>query len=139
MPSSFQLDVLNETANMKKLVFGINTDGNCNGVSSIHAESMALSKLVTNPRIKLNKWFDIFVFRLSKSRKIGESRPCKRCICHMIESDARIRNVYYTTADGNIECERLNNMLDSPKTYITSGDRKDRWNKKVLKKRPSSK
>lgn len=86
-----------------------------------HAEQNALKKLTTR-QIKM-KNISLLVIRLSKSGVLGESRPCMHCIKAMERSKIKIKWVYYSTKGGIIVREKLSNMLESEKTYISSGNR----------------
>ena len=92
---------------------------------SCHAEINVLRKILKKygRNIKRPMCFDVVVIRISKSGKIGESRPCYHCIqtmllfCEII----KIKNVFYSTSDGTIVQEKLVDMLGSPKTTTSTG------------------
>jgi len=67
---------------------------------------------------------DLLVIRVSKTGKLGNSRPCKHCLLHLSQNkDVKVRNVYYSTRDTTIVREKFNTMLESDKTYVSSGFR----------------
>jgi cytidine deaminase len=67
--------------------------------------------------IKLLKWknspkqIDILVIRLSKTGKLGNSKPCFHCLKFMKKHNNRINNIYYSSSDNLIIKEKLNNMF----------------------------
>lgn len=118
---------------LQKLTFGENYIVNT-PLGSIHAEHDVLIKYTKNIKYKDNKKIDILVVRFSKSGIIGKSRPCKNCIQRMIKIKKKcivdIRYIYYSIDENNIVRERLDDMIDSPLTYVSSGMRdrnKNNW------------
>jgi hypothetical protein len=94
---------------------------------SVHAEIDFMKKLnkqyTFSPRIKIN----LLVVRLSKTGIIGESRPCYHCLCKLQKYSHIIKYIYYSTSDGKINRELLTqNMLNSHKTHISSGNKRKR-------------
>ena len=63
----------------------------------------------------------MIVIRVSRTGKLGESRPCFHCLEKLEKSDVNIQNVYYSTKEGVIEKEKLKSMKDSEKTIYCSG------------------
>lgn len=90
--------------------------------TSTHAEMDALKK-INNWKNK-PKELDLLVIRLSKSGLLGESRPCANCIKRLLASRLKIHNVYYSTVDGILVCEKLKFMLHDSRTYISTGFKK---------------
>lgn len=88
---------------------------------SEHAEINALkmNKSLTYSKDTIN----LFVIRLTKTGKIGESRPCYHCLLHLQKYCSNIGFVYYSTSDGKIIRERLINMINSCKTHVSFGNR----------------
>jgi pyrimidine deaminase RibD-like protein len=103
----------------KRQVFGQNYE--IKNAKSTHAEINALHKL--NKKTKQLRYIDLLVIRLSKTNKLGESRPCYHCLNKLQHSGLNIRYVYYSTSSENIIREKFNYMIDSEKTYISSGNR----------------
>ena len=70
---------------------------------------------------------DILVVRLSKKNSLGTSRPCKHCLQVMNKlrqtHGVIIKDVYYSTHQGNINKEEFSNMMDSDLTHPSSGFR----------------
>ena len=87
---------------------------------SVHAEINALEKL---KKVDKRRGYDLLVVKKTKANLLGESRPCMHCIQRLIKSGINIRHVYYSTKKGTIEREKFNVMLESKKTYISSGHR----------------
>lgn len=79
---------------------------------SIHAEVDCLA----NCAYKACKGMDLLVIRVGKSEKLQNSRPCNSCIKKLQERG--IRKVYYSTSEGEIVYEYVNDM---PNLHICSG------------------
>ena len=99
---------------------------------STHAEIDAIGKIM-NKKNKPKK-LDIVVVRYTKSGELAESRPCYHCLCFMEKSRLDIRNIYYSTSEGTIVKERLEEMKANPITCVSSGMR----NLKCWKGRPKN-
>jgi cytidine deaminase len=89
---------------------------------SIHAEMDALAK-VPRPRTpRQRQTYDALVIRIGCSGKLGISRPCHHCIKNLqMTENIKVRNVYYSSMSGAIIRERLEDMLDSDRTIMSSG------------------
>lgn len=95
---------------------------------STHAEMDVLRKVLKSKSIvpgtvpkRIDK-YDILVIRISKTYKLGSSRPCYHCINSMMNTSAiKIRYVYYSTPNGRIVRERLDEMLESELTHVSTG------------------
>ena len=91
----------------------------------IHAEEEAIDKLRFNNSNKLIK-IDILVVRISKDSnsekyKLLNSKPCALCIYNLnnVQSKGyKIRWVYYSDNNGNIQKEKLKNIQQS-RSYAT--------------------
>ena len=93
---------------------------------STHAEMDVLRKvtksLPTTSHMKRIEKYDVLVVRFSKTHRLGSSRPCMHCIMSMQEaSTIKIRFVYYSTTDGKIVREKLDDMLDTDLTIVSTG------------------
>lgn len=115
-------DFLLQFGHIKKTAWGTNSNIYCKGRLSIHAEEVAIKKAMANKNFKWTKVYNIFVFRTTKYGKIGNSRPCANCILLLNKCKFNIRYVYYTTSNGSIAREKLDDMYDSPLTHPSSGD-----------------
>ena len=105
---------------------------------STHAEMDVLRKIYKSSQIpntnKRIEKFDVLVIRLSKTGKIGSSRPCFHCISSMMNTPiAKIQYVYYSTNDGKIVREKLDTMLESELTIVSTG-----WRARTNSKRRNS-
>lgn len=96
-------------------------------MTSKHAEIDVLNKIVSKKN--LPKSVDLLVIRLTKTGQLSESRPCYHCLTTLGMSRLNIKYVYYSTASGTIVREKFREMLESDKTYISSGMRKTMINK----------
>jgi hypothetical protein len=91
---------------------------------SFHAEVSALNKLPFNlKKKKIN--IDILVIRVSRANnKMSNSMPCISCLGYMINTiplrGYRIKKIFYSNSDGEIEQTTLNQMImDENKHHIT--------------------
>lgn len=99
---------------------------------SIHAEYNAITKLAPlekKHRKGRNLYkCNIFVTRVSKTNKLGISKPCYQCIHNMNTlpetKGYRIKNVYYTDRDSNIVRRSLDYLLHEDTLYYTRHQRK---------------
>ena len=81
---------------------------------AIHAEIDALS----NVHSRILKGMDILVIRTSKTKVLGNSRPCNHCIDKLKQRG--IRKAYYSNAQGEIVYEFVEYM---EKIHESSGHR----------------
>lgn len=89
------------------LSYGVNTYADVDGkYPGIHAEKDALSKLMPLKQKRKPELIDILVIRISKTNKLQNSKPCAHCIKMMnilpTGKGYKIRNIYYSSADGDI-------------------------------------
>lgn len=78
------------------------------GLPSKHAEHHVINKFL---RLKNKpKLIDLVVVRLSKTGKLGQSKPCFHCLLRINSSGLKIKNIYYSLSDGTIKCEKLCNI-----------------------------
>lgn len=99
------------------------THGGKSSICSMHAEMNAIRKASTNRSIKDGATMDLIVIRVSPTGVLGMSRPCCRCIQRIQSARFKIDRIYYSTADGKIVAERLNQLIRSPTLHMTHGDR----------------
>jgi cytidine deaminase len=104
--------------------------GECNtpgvaGLPSVHAEHAAIMKLLKYKNRPQN--LDLLVIRFSKRGKLGASRPCYHCLKRLeniVEKhNVNICSIFYSTENGDIDEESLQNMRFSHKTYKSAGFR----------------
>ena len=113
--------------NKTKLIIGENSSKRLgNTPIYTHAEMDVIRKIYNNkPFLNSNKRidkFDVLVIRVSKIGKLGSSRPCYHCISGMMNTPvAKINYVYYSTNDGIIVREKLDRMLNSELTIVSTG------------------
>ena len=89
---------------------------------SIHAEMDALAKIPRPRTPRQRETYDALVIRIGCSGKLGISRPCHHCIKNLqMTENVKIRNVYYSSLTGAIIREKLEGMLESEKTIMSSG------------------
>ena len=116
MPVSFGA----RTIGWKKSAIGVNHILH-NSISE-HAEINALKMTPSIAYSKKN--VNLFVIRLTKTGSVTESRPCYHCLQRLQKYCSNIGYVYYSTSEGKIVRERLSNMLNSNRTYVSFGNRR---------------
>lgn len=94
-----------------------------NVCNTVHAEENICKHLPYNYKNKSTKLdnYNVLVFRYNRNSQLANSRPCRRCI--IIMQKYKINNVFYSTDEGNIACEKVRNM-DYRTAHITSGSKK---------------
>ena len=96
-------------------------ENSMNNNISIHAESCAINKLPSNN--KNFKKVDILVIRVSPSRKLGNSKPCIKCIdcmCNFaVKKGYKINNIYYSTTCGEIQKKKLIELINDDDIHIS--------------------
>ena len=90
--------------------------------NSVHAEVAVLKHSHMLRSERKSKYLNLLVIRLSKSGYIGNSKPCFHCVQHLLNTNIKIKYVYYSTACGTIVRDKLSNLILS--TYISSANRK---------------
>jgi hypothetical protein len=106
---------------------------------STHAEMDGMRKILKNTptingQVKRIEKYDVIVIRISKTNKLGSSRPCKHCIMSLVNAKAvKIRYVYYSTRQGTIVREKIEDMLDCTLTCISTG-----WRSRTRRTRDGS-
>ena len=65
---------------------------------SLHAEMMCLNKLENVIDFSEFNKVKLYIYRKTKSRPFGMSRPCPACMQRI--KDLGIKNIFYTTNDG---------------------------------------
>lgn len=90
-----------------------------------HAEIDALTKM--RYEFKRKKRFEalsMIVLRFSCTGKLGYARPCYHCLKQLQQAKfVNIKKIYYSESNGDITHEKFIDMLESPRTYISSGYR----------------
>ena len=71
----------------------------------------AIDKLKTRDRNKKLYKVNLMVIRVNNSGHLCSSHPCEKCINYMntiaVKKGYKIKNIYYSTAEGIIEKKRL--------------------------------
>jgi deoxycytidylate deaminase len=86
-----------------------------------HAEVDAIGKAASNRSLKDKASMDLVVIRVNQTGKLGMSRPCYHCIRSILNARFKIDNVYYSNAEGDIICEKPNELLRNGTIHITIG------------------
>jgi len=110
---------------VKKLSIGYNSDREVYPGCGYgrHSEVDAILKLKKNTDSRLIV-IDMFVTRVSKTGKRGNSLPCQKCRKHMHRTARKkgylVRHVYYTNSEGDIVCEKFTDLWNNRDNYISS-------------------
>ena len=71
----------------------------------------AIDKLRTREKNKKLCKVNLMVIRVNNSGNLCSSQPCQKCVNYMntvaVQKGYKIKNVYYSTAEGIIEKKRL--------------------------------
>lgn len=109
--------------NFFKIFTGINNYIHINkNQCTIHAEIAALNKLKI---LKTNKFkkINLLVIKVSNTGKIGNSKPCIKCIEKMnnlpISKGYCIKNIYYSNENGNIIKNKIKNLIDDDNKHLS--------------------
>jgi len=103
----------------KKVVIGFNNTTNWNYMPTLHAEIDAYTKIKNYKNVP--KKMDLLVVRITNGGNLAESRPCFHCINILAKSKLNIKNIYYSTSDRTIVCEKFVDLVSSTKKYVTRG------------------
>lgn len=87
-----------------------------NKINTIHAEHDSINKLPYYPRQRSYCSINILVIRLSKTNKLGMSKPCSMCIQNMNilpkKKGYQIKDIYYSDSKGEIVKTTLKKLLN---------------------------
>ena len=84
-----------------------------------HAEvNAALLAAARGIDIRKSKVVDVIVLRITRVGKLSAARPCRECL-RMLKF-LGVTNIYYSTSNGDIVCERGTEMVSN---YISYGHR----------------
>lgn len=97
----------------------MNDTTNWNYMPTLHAEIDAYTKIKNYKNVP--KKMDLLVVRITNGGNLAESRPCFHCINILAKSRLNIKNIYYSTSDRTIVCEKFVDLISSSKKYITRG------------------
>ena len=121
----------------KELSIGINLYHSSGKNDSTHAEVSAILNLPLRERNKRLYKINILVIRTSLSGKIGNSKPCFKCILNMLTLPQKrgyiIKNVYYSNENGEIIESTPQQLLDNGNYHVTRYYRNNNYQHKLLK------
>ena len=84
---------------------------------SIHAEEQAIKRLMIKGKILKHRHLSFLIIKKGLS-KLGMSKPCIHCLNRIRDLAEKWKlsgvTVYYSTADGNIHVENVQNMSGIP-------------------------
>lgn len=89
--------------------------------ASIHAEENCVQKLLPK-KFKRIVNVSILVIRINLEGGLSMSKPCFKCIEKMNDAHKygyRIKNVYYSTKEGNIVKTSLSKLTNEPDKHIS--------------------
>ena len=90
--------------------------------SSIHAEMNLLNrcnnKYARPGWLKMNKKYDLTVYRYDKNGNLQNAKPCRNC-AHAILESGLVKRVHWSTGDGTIESATPEAVLESSKFLKT--------------------
>ena len=92
-------------------------------MSSIHAESNAMSKLPYLPRHKRPKKVDLLVIRVNKGGSMGNSKPCIHCILtlkrYLPLKGYHLDTIHYTTTNGCIISAKFSELMNEENPHMS--------------------
>jgi len=98
---------------------------------SIHAEADAINNLQTNKRRNLIS-VDILVIKVRRDGKLSNSSPCVHCLKHIVDIPStkgyKVNKVYFSNNQGEIECHKLADLVNSEQLHISSYYRNTGYN-----------
>ena len=120
----------------KVLSYGINSYDFTRGVGSMHAENNAIMNLPSRPRNKKYLKVNILVIRISQTGKLGNSKPCIKCIIDMLNLPQKkgyiIKNVLYSNENGLIEYTTLDKIINNGNFHVSRFYRMTNFNHPLL-------
>jgi hypothetical protein len=64
------------------------------------------------------------VAKISKTGLLSNACPCYHCLKQLSDAKfVKIKNVYYSDSNGEIICQKFEDLLNSPNQFISSGYR----------------
>ena len=63
--------------------------------------------------------YNILVVRITSDGQLGDSKPC--CMCVNIMKSYGIRRVYYSDDQGNMCCQKVNQLDEATELYASHG------------------
>lgn len=97
---------------------------------TIHAEVDAMNHLpYPKKRTKIITNIDILIIKATTTGELRNSAPCVHCLKSMYimprKLGYKINRVYYSNNNGEIECNKLIDLLRSDKLHVSSSHRKN--------------
>jgi len=83
-----------------------------------NAEVNSIRK-INYDKLKKNKHIDILVIRISTDMVLTNSKPCYHCLLYMFRSNINIKNIYYSTNNGNIAKIKFLDIISSNTFHIS--------------------
>lgn len=109
---------INNTTGHNTYIRGINRN------TTIHAEMDCISNMI----YKMSKYrirtitTDILVLNVSRQGKLKNSQPCFNCAKILYKQKRiKIRNLYFSNDDGEIECHNFDKWFNTTNHTISSG------------------
>ena len=123
------------TKNSQKLVRCLNHSrkpfaGFPNKMVATHAEIGVVKRMtkyytrIARGRSRKMTEVDLIVIRINRTRELKDSKPCFHCIsmlANLKDFGYRLNNIYYSTSDGDIYCEKFTALYNSPVKHISAG------------------
>ena len=81
--------------------------------NSIHAEEQAIKRLAIRGKRLMHRHLSFLIIRKQISGKLGMSKPCLHCLKKIRDLAERWKlsiTVYYSTGEGDIQVENVQNM-----------------------------
>lgn len=84
---------------------------------------MDVFKKLLKLKTKIKKNISLIIIRLDKKGKLCNSHPCEKCINYMVQiakqRKYKIKNIYYSNNDGNIEHTTLAKLDNLENKHIS--------------------
>lgn len=103
--------------------YGLNSYRPGTGRTTVHAEASAIQKLPIRKNKKLKK-INILVIKTSPTGKLGNSKPCYKCLMDLSSKPHlkgyRIDTVFYTNENGEIDSQKLKNLISEGNYHLSA-------------------
>lgn len=91
-------------------------EAKCSSEGSVHAEHHAVMRLPpSHKKVGHMKKLDLLVIRVNRGGSLCSSKPCLHCVTMLSQllplKGYRVRNIYYSTEDGDIASASLVSLL----------------------------
>jgi hypothetical protein len=99
--------------------------------TSIHAEEDVINKLKPKKRSNLIS-VDMLVIKVKRDGTLSNSLPCVHCLRTIADMPVvkgyKINKVYYSNDNGDIECQKLHDLINSNNLHVSSYYRNTKYN-----------